>query len=81
MTYTSLFDGSDAYRLVPGENNLNVEVNNLRNFTEYNFTVSGYNIKGTGPCNWIVVKTEETGKSSEKSSKCVPSCYMQWYFK
>ncbi|XP_065052028.1 phosphatidylinositol phosphatase PTPRQ-like [Rhopilema esculentum] len=60
VTYTSMFDGSDAYRLVPGQNNLNVEITNLRNFTEYNFTVSGYNIKGTGPCNWVVVKTEET---------------------
>eukprot|EP00794_Sanderia_malayensis_P017493 gene17493-19243_t len=59
ITYKSVMDPAEFVLRNEGSANVTIELQGLRNYTEYTITVGGYNIKGVGTRTMIKVRTEE----------------------
>ncbi len=61
ITYVSAMDSEAVVLRNEGSSNVTAELKGLHNYTDYNITLAGYNSKGDGASEMIIVRTEEQG--------------------
>ena len=63
ITYQSLTENDNGVAEV-GPNDRQVDLTGLKEFVEYNISVIAFTVKGGGPPNFTVVRTDQDSKSN-----------------